>query len=194
MDEASIRDPLDELTISIVSHGHGPLLARLMHDLAALPGLAHTRLIITLNLADEVLNAAAFAPLRITVLRNAAPRGFGANHNAAFQHCDTPWFAVLNPDLRLPEDPFPALFAAAARWPGVALLAPRVIGPSGTLEDAVRPNLTPVSLLTRRLLGRREPLTVNGPARPGSCFYWFAGMFMLLRASAFHSVGGFDER
>lgn len=185
---------MNGLTLSIVSHGHGPLLARLLRDLAALPGLAQARLIVTLNLADEAFDAAAYAPLQVKVLRNAAPQGFGANHNAAFRHCDTPWFAILNPDLRLPEDPFPALFEAAARWPDVALLAPRVLGPTGTLEDAVRPNLTPASLLTRRLFGRREPLTVDGPARPGRRFYWLAGMFMLLRASAFRAVGGFDER
>lgn len=185
---------MNEMTLSIVSHGHGSLLERLLLDLAVLPSVARSKLIVTLNLADESFDAAAFAPLRIQVIRNVEPRGFGSNHNAAFRHCETPWFAVLNPDLRIPEDPFPVLFEAASRWPDVALLAPRVLGPSGVPEDAVRPNLTPASLMARRLLRRREPLVVGGPARIGSGFYWFAGMFMLLRAPAFRALGGFDER
>ncbi len=185
---------MNEMTLSIVSHGHGPLLERLLHDLAALPGVSQSQLIVTLNLADETFDAAAFAPLRIQVIRNAQPRGFGANHNVAFRHCKTPWFAVLNPDLRIPKDPFPALFEAEARWPQVALLAPRVLGPSGVPEDAVRANLTPASVLARRLSGHREPLAVTGPARIGAGFYWLAGMFLLLRARAFRAVNGFDER
>jgi N-acetylglucosaminyl-diphospho-decaprenol L-rhamnosyltransferase len=189
-----MRLALDDLTLSIVSHGHGPLLARLLSDLVAMPGLAQVRLIVTLNLVDEVFDTADFAPLRITVLRNAEPLGFGANHNAAFQHCKTPWFAVMNPDLRLPENPFPALFDAAERWPDIAALAPRVLGPSGEPEDAVRSNLTPASLLARRLIGHREPLAMDEPTGPGKRFFWLAGMFLLLRASAFRSVGGFDAR
>lgn len=185
---------MDSLTVSIVSHGHGPLLCRLLHDLAAVAGLAPVQLIVTLNLADEPFDASAFAPLRVKVLRNTRPQGFGANHNAAFQHCSTAWFAVLNPDLRLPSNPFPALFEAAARCPDVVLWAPHVVGPNGMSEDAVRPNLTPASLVARRLLGHREPLRVDRPARNGEPFYWLAGMFMLLRSSVFRTVGGFDER
>ena len=37
--------------------------------------------------------------------------GFATNHNAAFRHARTPYFAVLNPDVRLNGNPFPALLS-----------------------------------------------------------------------------------
>jgi N-acetylglucosaminyl-diphospho-decaprenol L-rhamnosyltransferase len=170
------------------------MLHRLLRDIAALPELAQAQVIVTLNLAGEAFNADAFAPLKIRVLRNDRAQGFGANHNAAFRLCRTPWFAVLNPDLRIPNDPFPTLLEVAARWPDVAAVAPTVVASDGVLEDAVRANLTPASLFARRLLARRKPMTVETPAQRGGSFYWLAGMFLLLRSDAYRGVGGFDER
>jgi GT2 family glycosyltransferase len=74
------------------------------------------------------------------------------------------------------------------------LLAPRVLGADGTPEDAVRANLTPLSLLTRHGLQKRKALQPSEPACRGRRFYWLAGMFMLLRSTAYRAVGGFDER
>jgi GT2 family glycosyltransferase len=185
---------VERLTLSIVSHGHGELLARLLHDLAALPGLEDAQVLVTLNIASEDLDVRRFDPLRVQLLRNERPQGFGANHNAAFAHCRTPWFAILNPDLCMSRNPFPALLDAAARWPDAAVLSPRVVGPEGRAEDSVRTNLSPLSLLNRRVLGRRAPHQADAPSRQGSSFYWVAGMFMLVRADAFRAVGGFDER
>lgn len=189
-----IPSTLDQLTLSIVSHGHGPLLRRLLGDIAALPDAAAARVIVTLNLADEPFDATEFPTLQLQVVRNREPRGFGANHNAAFRLCETAWFAVLNPDLRLPHDPFPALFDTAARTPRIAAVAPRVLSSSGLPEDAVRSNLTLASLVARRVLARRRPLQVADPAQRGQRFYWLAGMFLLLRAESYRTVGGFDER
>jgi GT2 family glycosyltransferase len=170
------------------------MLTKLLLDLAALPTLAGVRVIVTLNLFAEPFDSTRFEPLQIDVLRNEHPRGFGANHNAAFAHCETAWFAILNPDLRVPHDPFASLFEAAMCWPDAALLGPRVMDPDGNIEDSVRDNLSPLSLVVRRLLGKRNPIQVSGPTKGGERFYWIAGMFMLLRTDAFRSVGGFDER
>ena len=182
---------MNDLTLSIVSHGHGPVLQALLQDLAALPGIGSAHVIVTLNLASEEFDAAAHASMNITLRRNRQPRGFGANHNAAFRDCKTAWFAVLNPDLRIQSNPFARLLATASARPDVALLAPRVLGPGGEPEDSVRANLTLPSLLARHLLRRRVPLDALAT---GTAFYWLAGMFMLIRASAFRAIDGFDER
>jgi hypothetical protein len=148
---------------------------------------------VTLNLPGEAFDEARFPSLRLQVLSNDHPRGFGANHNRAFEHCRTPWFAILNPDLRLPTDPLGPLIEAARRRPEVALLGPRVLGPDGNEEDSVRAQPTPLSLLARRL-GHRRSLRVTGPAVLGEPFYWLAGMFLLVRSDRFAQVKGFDER
>lgn len=175
---------MSELTVSIVSHGHGGLVATLLADIAALPA-PRPRVILTFNIPEDDGFVAAFSSLDVTCIANTAPKGFGANHNAAFAGCTTPWFAILNPDLRLPTPPFAPLLAAAADL-RIGLVAPRIVATDGSDEDAVRANLTPWSLVARHLGDRRHV------SRRG--FRWLAGMFVLVRAKAFAAVGGFDER
>ena len=179
------------ITLSIVSHGHGPLLAALLGDLERHSGPVPWKIVLTLNLACEPFRLEDWPRLDITVLRNETPRGFGANHNAAFKHCDTPWFAVLNPDLRLPENPFPRLLERADTTPGLGAIAPRIVDSSGRTEDSVRENLTPWSLVQRKLDPNSGRVEFDGAH---TRFFWIAGMFMLFPASAYRAVGGFDER
>lgn len=181
------------LTLSVVSHNQGALLVRLLTDLRALPSISTATVIVTLNVPGEPFDERAFDDLDMQVVRNAAPQGFGANHNAAFARCTTPWFAVLNPDLRLPDDPFAGLLAFGAAHPELGALAPAVVNSAGRPEDHVRPNLTPLSLWRRR---RKiaELVDTSQASRPPNPFYWLAGMFILFRSEAFRAVSGFDTR
>lgn len=178
------------LTLSVVSHGHGALLMRLLNDLHSQVLLRRVRVLVTLNLKAEGFDPAPFTGLRIEVIRNAEPQGFGANHNHAFRQCDTEWFGILNPDLRVTSDVFFLMLAQAKNHPRVALMAPSVLNSAGGVEDSVRENLTPWSVL-KRVLGTRS----HGVSQPASGrFYWYAGMFHLVRSSEFRQLGGFDER
>jgi hypothetical protein len=163
----------------------------LFHDLRRFLGESFT-IVLTLNIPEDEAFIEEFRDLPVTVIRNSAPRGFGANHNAAFERCAAQWFVVLNPDLRLPENPFPPLRRFAAQVPALGAIAPRVFNSAGQLEDAVRSNLTPWSI-AKRSLGRRE--SVDAVAPPGEPrFFWLAGMFLFFRSVAYRHVAGFDER
>lgn len=191
--DTTFAEPGPRLTLSVVSHGHGPLLRNLLGDLSACEGLDRALVVVTLNLAGEAFDPGAWPALHIEVIRNGTPRGFGANHNAAFERCRTPWFAILNPDLRIPDRAcFTTLLAAAQAAPSLGLLAPVVCNVDGHEEDSVRLNLTLPSLLSRHR--RCPPAGTRTPTRPGQPFYWLAGMFLLADASTFRRVGGFDER
>lgn len=182
------------LTLSVVSHGHEPLLQRVLADLSSSEELRGVRIVVTLNRADEAFEPPD-SPLEILVRRNAKPQGFGANHDQAFVDCDTPWFAILNPDLRIPDSAcFAHLIKAAEAQPDMALVAPKIVNSRGDPEDALRSNLTPTSILRRRLRRTDPAPEADVPARLGSPFYWLAGMFMLVRSDAFRAVGGFDQR
>ena len=180
--------------VSIVSHRQGAILEPLMHDLAR---LRHPGLEITLTLNER--EALPFSPgglgLRVNLVQNEAPKGFGANHNAAFAHLGGDYFCVANPDLRLPANPFPALVArlADART-GVA--APLVESPYGSVEDSARRFPTTRSLLLKglRKVTRRSPLLDYGVPAQSFDADWVAGMFMLFRTETFARLGGFDER
>jgi GT2 family glycosyltransferase len=124
------------------------------------------------------------------VISNTRVKGFGANHNAAFARCDSPYFCVCNPDIRLPADPFPALLESLAqRRAGAA--GPLVRSPDGSAEDSARKFPTPGSLLKKLFVERRAPdyATDRGPLEVD----WIGGMFMLFPSAAFRAVGGFDE-
>lgn len=172
------------ITVSVVTHRHGAFIKRLAGELLRCPAVK--RIVITVNV-EEPLTLPGDA--RLTILRNPEPRGFGANHNAAFRHCTTPYFCVLNPDIELRGDPFPQLMQAFE--PRAALVAPLVVSPAGELEDSYRKFPTVLDLVRKAVApSRGTPAAREDLLRPD----WVAGMFMLFRAEAFRSVGGFDEK
>lgn len=173
------------ITLSIVSHGQAKLVTRLLNDISALKR-DDLKVILTVN-APEQLSALA----DVSVIRNSSPRGFGANHNAALHQSKTEYFCVLNPDIRLRSDPFPALLDEVSD-PQVGVVAPRIISPDGTVEDNVRRFPSAWSLLRKVIgVGQRSEYTTSSAAVSVD---WVAGMFMFFRSSAYERVGGFDER
>jgi GT2 family glycosyltransferase len=169
------------VTVSIVSHGQWALIEPLLAQLEAFGADWIARVVLTCNLPEALPPRLPLAD-RLVRIDNPQPRGFGANHNAAFAHCATGWFLVLNPDIRLQAGTLEALLAQAA--PEAGLLAPRVLEPGKAAPEAHRHLPTPWELWTRRRPGHRPP------ARPD----WVPGMFMLLRREAYATLGGFDER
>jgi N-acetylglucosaminyl-diphospho-decaprenol L-rhamnosyltransferase len=177
-----------KLTLSIVSHGHGALLEKLVEELDNNLQLKDVHLIVTLNRNDELFSFKhkKTRNLRLTIIKNKKPLGFGANHNQAFNICKTSWFAILNPDLSISIDVFTPMIKAAIKE-GASLVAPNVIDTHGVKQDSVRANITPWALIMRRLDNARESNLNDGK------FHWFAGMFYLVNSSAYNQIGGFNE-
>jgi N-acetylglucosaminyl-diphospho-decaprenol L-rhamnosyltransferase len=158
-----------------------------MADLDACPQVH--QVILTRNIPEC---APDFEPSsRLLILDNPQPQGFGANHNAAFRHVQTPYFAILNPDIRLHDNPFPALLAVLDN-PEIALSAPLVVNPHNAAEDSVRrfPTLSGLLLKALSLDDGRFRVGNDRASRPVP---WVAGMFMLARRLDYASAGGFDE-
>lgn len=176
------------ITASIVSHGHRPFLSTLLSDLKACREVSNV--IVTHNVAEAPVETGR--PGWQTIIVNETPKGFSANHNAAFRHVATPYFLIINPDVHLVGNPFPVLLACMGRN-NVALTAPAVVNRAGALEDSAR--LFPLSIdLILKALGRYEGrlhYRLGDPPMPAP---WVAGMFMLLRSSDYAAVSGFDER
>lgn len=189
----------DRVCFSVISHGHGSMLNRLLGQMNIQPTMVGARVVVTLNLWEESFDAGQFSALDLCVIRNADPKGFGANHNAAFKYCETAWFCVLNPDLELTDrEPFSDMLARHEKAGSVnalpvGVIAPCVMSSQRIPEDSVRSNLTPWSLV-RRTIGLREHLHCSGDARLGCAFFWVAGMCLLARADAYRAIRGFDER
>jgi hypothetical protein len=132
------------VTLSIVSHGHGAMVVNLLNDIQALQWATESfEVLLTLNTPEDLSLFSSFQhSLPLRVFANPEEKGFGANHNAAFQRSRGWAFAVVNPDVRLPQlhldsartklplvHPWPmtakascrtthAVFLRSGRWPG----------------------------------------------------------------------------
>jgi len=175
------------LTVSIVSHGHGQQVQALVKQVLADPMVA--RLVLTLNIA-ETLSLPDDDRLRL--LQNKTPMGFGANHNRAYQHCETAYYCVLNPDIVLYDDTFARLLYTLTQEKA-AVAGPLVLSPTGQQEDSWRRFPTAWTLFLKAM-GRDT--TFMGRVGCESPVYpdWVAGMCMLFDATYYSAVQGFDER
>ena len=180
----------DLISVSVVSHGHAELAARLFDDLRVHKPRG-IEVILTLN-TDEALpfDPDSF-PFPVKTIRNASPRGFAANHNAAFGLSRGNFFCVLNPDIRMRADPFWAL-VRELRNPAVGAAAPLIVDSEGAIEDSARP-FPSLPGLVGKALGA-EPERYYEIGEESISPDWVGGMFMLLRRDAFAAVGGFDAR
>jgi len=172
--------------VSVVSHGHGEEVLALTRRLSQLSNPCVAQVIVTLNLPEpsvaSALRAAAW-PFEFRLVENAQPQGFGANHNAAARICDQAAFCVLNPDVGLEHDPFPALLSALQR-PGIGCAYPMQVSAQGIRQDTAREVPTPRAL-ARRYVGLKQ-----SGAQP---VHWVTGACMLFDAQAFRAINGFDE-
>lgn len=180
------------LSISIVSHGQGALMADLLQDLQQ-PLDVDFELLITLNIPEDegFLTPMLRSGRSVRVIRNPTPKGFGANHNAAFLHARGDCFAVVNPDVRLVDGHLQALLSLAQQ-PATGVCAPCAFFSSGAPAPIARRFPTAMSLF-RKLLRRghqADYATFHAPA----VVDWVSGMFMVFPHAAFEAVGGFDER
>lgn len=175
------------IAVSIVSHGHGVMVERLVAQLRDCPEVS--QIVLTLNIPEGL---AVIADDLVRMVRNVSPRGFGANHNAAFATIERPsFYCVLNPDVELVGNPFPDLLACLARK-SVGLAAPLILSPAGEQEDSARYFPTLASLLRKALWGDEGRYV--GDRAPSVLFPdWVAGMFMLFRFETYAALGGFDE-
>jgi N-acetylglucosaminyl-diphospho-decaprenol L-rhamnosyltransferase len=170
------------VTVSIVSHGQLALIAPLLAQLNGHSHASIAKVLLTINIPESEAPGLESFRFPIERIENAAPRGFGANHNQAFARCKSEWFLALNPDIRLDDDVLAPMLALAVTEAGV--MTPRIIEPGNAAPEAHRAMLTPWEILTRR---RADYVAPTVPV-------WIPGLFMLFRSRAFAEVGGFDER
>lgn len=172
------------LVVSIVSHGHGEDIQRLLSHLALQSAPYIARIVITHNVPEPALRAPQGGwPFVVQTLHNQMPLGFGANHNKALLDATEPFICVLNPDVQLLEgqEPFAALLHAAAQ-PHAGCAYPLQVDRQGIVQDSERELPSPRALWRRRLLGCSERRTD-----------WVNAACMVLPMSAWKTLKGFDE-
>lgn len=184
-----------KFSLSIVSHGHQAYIVPLLHQLASL-GQGEFEVVLTLNVPEELPVELETLPFKVYLIVNPSPQGFAANHNAAFMLSNGDHFVVLNPDIRLIDDPFPALSAMLECSAG-SICAPLIVGNNGDVEDSAR-NFPSPYLLVRKLICRlfnlRLPREIVPQNEKMLMPDWAAGMFLVIPRHIYASLRGFNER
>jgi len=175
------------IDISVVNHAHGNMVGNLVAKLKTFPEVG--QIIVTRNIPDS---DGVVETEKTLITQNTVPKGFGANHNAAFAHATAPYFCVLNPDIDLPANPFPALLAVL-EGSDAPMVAPGVVNSAGSPEDSAR-RFPTLRQLSSKLLGGHDGRYVLQPTQGPTPVDWVAGIPMLFRTEDFKAIGGFDEK
>jgi len=132
--------------------------------------------------------------------------GYGRGHNLAIERTRSDYHLILNPDVEMSADTFPAAFAFLAVHPEVGLLAPSIRGDDGELQYLCRRFPTVIDLALRgfappawrklfaRRLARYEMKDQIGPDQIVFDPPIVSGCFMLFRTAVLHQISGFDPR
>ncbi len=139
------------------------------------------------------------------LIRRSVNGGFGTAVNTGVAAAREPWLLILNSDVEIGTEVVGDLLRAAAEYPD-ALLAPRVLHPSGAVATSTRLFPTLRSQLIEALdpIGafRYAPWYVRRAGLDPRCrsakapltdVDWCTGEALLLLTDTFRSVGGFDE-
>ena len=179
------------LSISIVVHNQAELARHLLDDISALNYQSSIEVVFTVNTDEEILFEPQNYSFPLKIIRNKYPKGYGANHNHAFKHSHGQFFCVLNPDIRLIDNPFTVLMDCLKAY-GNGVAGPMIINTAGLHENSARRFPTPLGILKKAIVGisgldYHSPETVFEPD-------WIGGMFMLFTRECFEMIHGFDER
>ena len=188
---STAAEPKPLISISIVSHGDRQPLTAILESIIAHEPVDRMQLIVTDNLGNDVPDLPPASWHSIVMLRPDRPRGFAANHNAAFSSAEAEFFCILNPDVLFTQGVFRPLLEHLESGRG-HIVAPVLIDSRGAIQDSFRGLPTPWQIVGRRLRLADPALSLDSE----HLLYpdWIAGMFMLMRSSTFSRLGGFDDR
>ncbi len=182
------------IAISIVSHRQAHMVFDLLQDVEKHCADHRSKVIVTVNVEENVLFSGKEFGFPIRIIRNAAPKGFGANHNLALRHEEADYFCILNPDIRLAHDPFAHLVQTLSDT-DLGVAAPLVLNDNGKVEDSARCLPTPGQIILKVFsLGQTRTPDYEIHTLKAVFPDWVAGMFMLFPSEVFRQLRGFDER
>ncbi len=196
------------VAVVIVNFNAGAALAATLSSLVSgLDGIDWEAVVVDNDSSDGSERAAEGTDPRVRLLRQSANAGFARGVNAGIAATSAPHVLVLNPDCELTDAAAVRLSTELDRHPKCAVIGPRILDPTGTLQQSARGDPT---LLTG-LFGRttvwsrlfpslpvvRRNLAAEAALQSGrssEVVDWVSGACMLARREALGSVGGFDER
>ena len=166
----------NKVTLSIVSHGQFDLILLLLDDLRKLKKDLD-KIIITINIPENINKKKWFKELPILWIYNDTPYGFGENHNNAFVNCKSNYFCVLNPDIRIQGEVFQNLIIIKEKE-NINIIGPDIKDMNGI--QAINSRQFPDHFFFKE--------TTNAIHTE-----WLGGMFLIFSKKDFTLLNGFDK-
>lgn len=138
---------------------------------------------------DDTCEIAAAAGLEVRRLHRNLGFGTAANLGIGATTGDT--VALLNPDVTVIDPSAIERLRQSFADSQVAIVAPSLLLPDGSIQDSARLVPTPATLVRRRFA---SPRAGSVDAETAVDVAWVVGAAMLIRRSAFDEVSGFDPR
>lgn len=189
---------MNRIAVVIVNYN---TCARLRDCLASVP--AGTELVVVDNNSrDRSVEMVRREFPGVALLANHRNQGYGAGANQGVRACRAEYVLVLNSDTLLDDSCLGELALHLERHPRVALAAPRLSNPDGTLQLSCFPfpgtfrwliENEPLAPLLGRVPSIRRRLLCHAPPEEIASVPWVLGAALAIRRTAFEQVGGFDE-
>jgi N-acetylglucosaminyl-diphospho-decaprenol L-rhamnosyltransferase len=185
---------IDAVVVAYRSSAH---LRRCVEPLCGQPDL---RVIVVDNACPE-RSTSTIADLPVEIIEMGRNAGFSAGCNAGARVGVGEAILFLNPDARITPPNVRLLASRLVTNPTLGAVGPRVLSPSGEIELSMRRAPSLRSALGEALFfhhivrGASSPTEfVRGGYELPSEAEWLTGAVLLVRRSAFDTIGGFDER
>lgn len=186
-----------DVDVIIVAHDSGDLLERAV---ASVEGqIAPGRVVVVDAESTDGAIAAMFAAHPDTRVIRVENHGFSAANNIGIAATSGEFVLLINPDAELEERCLGPLVARAHSNRTVAIVAPKVVNPDGSLQDGAFgqfPSLAGNVIMHLNRLGHR---IAGGLIHDGSDVHatmpvdWVTGACMLVRRAAIKQAGPMDE-
>lgn len=137
----------------------------------------------------------------VRFIRSRRNVGMGSGNNLGFQNASGSFFLVLNSDTIVHQDAIRTLYQAICDRDDIGIVGPKLLNPDGSLQySCFRFPKAYTPVLRRTFLGQFAPqhlaryLMADFDHATNRNVDWMLGSCLMIRASFFRSVGGFDER
>jgi len=122
------------LTVSLIVHGDYTHIYRALNTLFANSSKPLT-VYVTVNTGEsDELTALKSAFPQVHYIVNVTPQSFAHNHNSVMRRAQTPYVALLNDDIEIPDGTINTLLNYLESYPDVALVTPLIRNPDGSLQ------------------------------------------------------------
>ena len=128
------------------------------------------------------------------LIRSLDNIGYGRGCNLGFQHVETPYVLLMNPDVVISPDAISRMVTFMEKHPSSAMVAPATEIASGEFQH-IGGLPTPWRLVLRAagFYGDKRRQHICPGTKP-VLTDWLCGAIMLVRSSVFRDLGGFDPR